>query len=70
MLSNSANFYSTGPWSNFGRKGQGEHLKAAPPGVGSQMLTNNRIGWKDLPETNTLAYLATSSVTKQKVMYH
>ncbi len=37
-----------------------EHLKGGSLVYAANLLTNNRLGWKDLPRTNTLAYYENS----------
>jgi len=34
--------------------------------VGTALHANTRLGWKDLPKTNTLVYFAATSMTKEK----
>jgi len=45
----------------------GGYLKGALLGAALALISNIRIGPKDLSDTNTLAYFASSSVMKKKV---
>ncbi len=46
---------------------QAKHLSGAPlKGWLLALPTNNRLGWKDLPEANTLPYYENSKLTAVK----
>ncbi len=43
-----------------------KHLKGAPIGLALALLSNSKTDWKVFPRTNTLAYKASSSATKEE----
>jgi len=43
-------------WARSGPYPRVEHLKGVSLVYAAVLLTNNRLGWKSLPSTNTLAY--------------
>jgi hypothetical protein len=43
-----------------------ENLKGASIREAQALPTNNRLGWKGLPELNTLAYYEHSKIMKEK----
>ncbi len=47
-----------GPW----------HLKGVPFGYALVLTTNIRLGWNGLPDKNTQAYCAPSSVSRKYVL--
>jgi hypothetical protein len=47
---------------------RGEKLKDVPLGLAPVLAANIRLGWKDLTETNTLAYYENYSITDKKVL--
>ncbi len=47
-----------------------EHVKGVSLVYVAALLTDNRLGWKGLPRTNTLVYYEYSKITDVKVLEH